>query len=83
VNYPDCDEAYIGKKRICVHHKNIPNVMAKLTAEVANKGINIDNMLNRSKGAYAYTVIDIDEGELDGAEARLRAVEGVIRVRVI
>jgi len=83
VNYPDCDAPFTGRKRICVHHKNVPNVVASLTAEVASRGVNIDNMMNRSKGAYAYTVIDIDEGELNGTEAKLRSVDGVIRVRVI
>jgi len=83
VNYPDCDAPFTGRKRICVHHKNIPNVVARLTAEVASRGVNIDNMLNRSKGVYAYTLIDVDDGELSGAAEKLRAIEGVIRVRVI
>ena len=83
VNYPDCDMTYTGKKRICVHHKNIPNVVASLTALLASRGMNIDNMSNRSKGAYAYTVIDVDDEKLNGTEENLRAVEGVIRVRVI
>jgi len=74
---------YTGKKRICVHHKNIPNVVASLTALLASRGMNIDNMSNRSKGAYAYTVIDVDDEKLNGTEENLRAVEGVIRVRVI
>ena len=83
VNYPDCDAPYTGRKRICVHHKNIPNVVARLTAEFANRGVNIDIMINRSKGVNAYTVMDIDDGALNGAEEKLRAVDGVIRVRVI
>jgi D-3-phosphoglycerate dehydrogenase len=83
VNFPDSDLPYTGKKRFCVLHKNIPNVVASLTKEVANRGVNIDNMTNRSKGPYAYTVIDVDESELTGLEDKLRGVEGVIRVRVI
>jgi len=83
VNFPDCDLPFSGKKRICVMHKNIPNVVARLTAEVASRGVNIDNMINRSKGANAYTIIDTDVSELTGVEDKLRAFEGVIRVRVI
>jgi len=83
VNYPDCILPFSGKKRFCVMHKNIPNVVASLTAEVANRGINIENMINHSKGATAYTVIDVEDSDLSGIENKLRAVEGVIRVRVI
>ncbi|MDR2649607.1 MAG: 3-phosphoglycerate dehydrogenase [Clostridiales bacterium] len=83
VNFPDCDLPYTDKKRLCVLHKNIPHVVARLTAEVADRGVNIDYMINRSKGVNAYTVIDVDENELIGIEDKLHRVEGVIRVRVI
>ncbi|MDR1001548.1 MAG: phosphoglycerate dehydrogenase [Clostridiales bacterium] len=83
VNYPDCDAPYTGKKRFCVLHKNIPHVIAGLTDALAEKGLNIDNMINKSKGAYAYTVIDVDESTADGVNERFAACEGIIRVRVI
>ena len=83
VNYPDCSLPYSGKKRLCILHKNILSVVARITAELAGRSINIDNMINRSKGINAYTVIDIDESELTGIEDKLLAVRGVIRMRII
>ncbi|MDR2750564.1 MAG: phosphoglycerate dehydrogenase [Clostridiales bacterium] len=83
VNFPDCEIPYTGRKRFCVLHRNIPNVVGPLTTAVAEKGINIDNMLNRSKGAYAYTVIDVDSTDVDGIAEKLLKVDGALRVRVI
>ena len=84
VNYPDCSLlSASGKKRFCVFHRNIPKVVARLADVFADRGVNIDNMINRSKGANAYTVIDVDDADLPGAVDNLRAVNGVVRVRVI
>ena len=84
VNYPDCSLlSASGKKRFCIFHRNIPKVVARLADVFADRGVNIDNMINRSKDTNAYTVIDVDDADLPGAEDELRAVNGVIRVRVI
>jgi len=87
VNYPDCNLLSVsGRKRFCVFHKNIPKVVARLADVFAGRGVNIDNMINRSKGTNAYTVLevdDVDDADLPGAEDDLRAVNGVVRVRVI
>ncbi len=83
VNYPDCELPYSGKKRICITHQNIPNVISHLTAVCGNKDINIDNLINKSKGSYAYTIIDVDNPSVDGLETELMSVEGVIKVRII
>lgn len=85
VNYPSCDAGVcMAKSRITVNHKNIPNMINQLTAVISNRGINIDTMINKSRGDYAYSVFDIDE-EVEGEEliAGLNAVPGVLKVRVI
>ena len=83
VNLPTCVMPYVGRRRICVIHRNIPNVVGPLTTAVAKRGINIDNMLNKSKGDYAYTTIDIDDGDIEHVKEDLVRIEGVISVRII
>ena len=83
VNFPNCDMPYTGRTRICVPHKNIPSVISAITTAVGKKNINIDNMMNKSRGDYAYTMLDVDQGDLVGLEAELMAVDGVISVRII
>ena len=83
VNFPDCELLYTGKQRICIIHKNIPKIMGKMTNAVSEKGLNIDQMKNASKGDNAYTIIDVDEGSISGIEETLAALEGVVKVRVI
>ena len=81
VNYPDAEMNAAGTK-ICVMHKNIPAIISSLTTILGDAGVNIDNMLNKSKKDYAYTMIDAADVS-DDLVAKLGAVEGVIRVRVI
>ncbi len=84
VNYPACDMGVCTKPgRITILHKNIPNTISRFTTAVANYNINISDMLNRSKGDYAYTMLDIDEATPAGLAEALEALEGVLRVRVI
>ena len=83
VNFPNCDMPYSGRKRICVPHKNVPSVISAVTATLGSKKINIDNMMNKSRGEYAYTMIDVDQNDLAGIETELLAVEGVISVRIV
>lgn len=81
VNLPDAVMNANGKK-ICIIHKNVPAVISQITTILGNDGINIDNMLNKSRKEYAYTMIDA-ASVTDKAIADINAVEGVIRVRVI
>jgi len=84
VNMPAVTVARNGGARICLIHKNVPKMIQRITAAFGELGINIDNMTNRSRGDYAYTVIDLEEKSVDaGLADSLSAVEGVIRVRVI
>ena len=83
VNFPNCEIPYIGKKRICVIHRNVARVVGPITGLFADRSINIDNMLNRNGGEYAYTMLDIDSAPIDGIEAELLNLANIIKVRVI
>lgn len=85
VNFPDCSLPYSGQKRICIIHKNVANVIGNITGLLAEKNINIDNMLNKSKGDHAYTMIDIDRdrSNLNKIEIDLEKIENIMKVRVI
>lgn len=82
VNYPDASMNAAGTK-ICVMHKNVPAVISSLTTVLGDAGINIDNMLNKSKKDYAYTMIDVSGDVSDDVIGKIKAVDSVIRVRVI
>ena len=84
VNYPNCDMGVCNKPgRVVVLHKNIPNTISRFTTAMASFGINISDMLNRSKGEYAVTMLDLDEPTPQGVSETLADLEGVFRVRVI
>ena len=84
VNYPKCDLGVCDKTtRITVCHKNIPNMIGQLTSVVAAEGINVSDMVDKSKGDYAYAIIDCDDPATEQLVSKLQAVEGVIKVRVI
>ncbi len=83
VNYPNVEMPRSAVSRICVLHQNIPSILTKITAAVADEGLNIENMTNKSKGENAYTVLDVSSTPSDDAIARISAVEGINRVRVI
>ena len=83
VNYPACDPGYTDGARLCVLHANVPNMVGSVTALLAAQGINIANMVNKSRGALAYTVIDAD-GEIGANIVKaVAAVENVYKVRLI
>lgn len=83
VNYPSVSVPRSGKTRITILHKNVPNVISNISAAVANENINIDNMVNKSRGEFAYTMLDTDTDVSDGAIEAIKALENIIRVRVI
>ena len=84
VNFPNCDMGICTKDaRITIYHRNIANMITSFTAHLGSAGINISDMNSKSKGEYAYTIIDID-GELpEDVVNKLQETEGVIRIRVI
>lgn len=80
VNLPSIHEPRTTKYRICLIHKNVPNMLAQFATLFANKHINIENMVNKAKGEYAYTMIDTQD-VVDCEE--LKNLDHVIQVRVI
>ena len=84
VNYPDCDMGVKGENtRITLLHHNVPNMIGQFTKILADDNMNIADMTNKSKGEYAYTMIDIDSDETDSVIEDLTKVKDVLRVRVI
>ena len=84
VNYPDCDMGLRGENtRIVLLHHNVPNMIGQFTKILADDNMNIADMTNKSKGGYAYTMIDIDSEVPDRVAEDLRKVKEVLRVRVI
>ena len=84
VNFPACDMGICTKAgRITILHKNIPNSLGQFTSAVAKDNINISDLLNRSKGEYAYTMLDLDDPVSDQLVEDLKKIDGVLRVRVI
>ena len=84
VNYPDCDMGLRGDKtRILVLHHNVPNMIGQISAILAKDNMNIADLTNKSKGKYAYTMIDVDSEVPDGVVEELKQIGEVLRVRVI
>ena len=84
VNYPNCDMGICTKAgRITILHKNIPNTLSQFTSALAREDINISDMLNRSRGEYAYTMFDLDHPAPQSAMDEIGKIPGVLRVRVI
>lgn len=83
VNYPAVSLGACDKHRITIMHKNIAGIVSKITSGLANEDVNIDNMVNKSKGEYAYTVIDSDTEASAEAINALKKINGIIRIRVI
>ena len=83
VNLPACELAPAEKHRISVIHKNVPNMISQIAAVMGQANVNIEHMVNRSRGDIAYTVVDsLDDVPADIAQA-LSAIEGVVRARSI
>ena len=84
VNYPNCDMGVCrAAGRITILHRNIPNSLGRFTAAIAADNVNIDGLVNKSRGEYAYTRRDFDQHPSQQVVDHLKGVEGVLRVRVI
>lgn len=83
VNFPNLKVPYEGGHRLCLIHKNVPNMIAQITSTLSAQGMNIENMGNRSRGDYAYTIVDVNEAPNDSVLQAIRGVDGMIRVRAI
>lgn len=83
VNYPAVEAERTTAHRICVLHKNVPTMLSQISGVVSEAGVNIDNMTNRSKKDYAYTILDVTEAISTACEEKIAAIDGVIRIRNI
>lgn len=84
VNYPACDMGICTKAgRIAINHKNVPNMLSQLTGVLAALNINISDMASKSKGDYAYTILDLDDVATAEAVSKIQALDGVIKVRIV
>jgi D-3-phosphoglycerate dehydrogenase / 2-oxoglutarate reductase len=84
VNYPDCEAGpFAGHQRIALHHRNVPGMVSQITTILSGQKINIVNMVNKSKGEWAYTIIDVENSTNGSLVRMLEAIENVVRVRII
>ena len=84
VNYPDCEMGiYSGGTRITILHRNVPNMIGQFTALLAEENVNITNMTNKSRGAYAYTMIDTDTEISKEMIQKLNNINEILNVRII
>ncbi|MBQ7364168.1 MAG: 3-phosphoglycerate dehydrogenase, partial [Clostridia bacterium] len=83
VNFPNVSMPVSGDKRVCVFHANVPNILSQITAVLAEAGANIENMINKSKGDNAYTMVDVTGAVNEDISAKLSAIDGIVKVRVI
>ena len=84
VNYPTCDMGVCTSTgRIAVCHKNVPAVISKITSIFGDAGINIEEMANKSRGEYAYSLFDVDKAVDDNVVEKLATAEGIIKVRIV
>ncbi len=83
VNLPEVTMPRSGQHRVCVIHKNVPNILTRITGLIADDNVNIENLLNKSRGDYAYTMLDIDEADVAQLKSEIEAIDDIIRVRII
>ena len=84
VNFPNCDMGICHTAgRITLLHKNIPNSLGQFTAAIAGENLNIAGLMNKSRGEYAYTMLDLDHPASPAVVEALKHIDGVIKVRVI
>lgn len=84
VNYPNCDAGVCNSEgRIAILHKNIPNMLNQFTGIISSMGFNISDLVNKSKGDYAYSVIDVETSLKQEVLDKLATIDGVLRVRIV
>lgn len=83
VNLPNVHQDWSGISRVCLIHKNIPAMLTKITSILSEEGVNVENLTNKSKKDYAYTMVDLNGRIKDAVADELRSIPGMIRVRVL
>lgn len=83
VNLPTLVQEWSGVSRLCIIHRNIPGAIANITGVLSKDGVNVENMTNKSKKDYAYTIVDVGSRVNDQVADEIRALDGVLRVRLL
>lgn len=83
VNLPECILPRMGGYRLSIINKNVTNMVGQITSVLAAEGYNIGHMLNKSRGSYACTLIDLDEKPSDICVEKIKNIDGILRVRII
>lgn len=83
VNLPTLVQEWSGVSRLCIIHRNIPGAIANITGILSKDGVNVENMTNKSKKDYAYTIVDVGSRVNDNVADEIRALDGVLRVRLL
>ena len=83
VNFPDSKMPRAGEERLAITHRNVPNMVRQITKEIAEEGANIVDMLNKSRGEFAYTLIDIEKEIPNTVIENIKQVEGILKVRAL
>ena len=83
VNLPTLVQPWSGVARLCVIHRNQPGLLASITGVLSKDNVNVENMTNKSKKDYAYTVVDLGSRIGDSVAGEIRALDGVLRVRLL
>ena len=83
VNFPNISMPRESGYRLAIANANVPNMLGQISTALADAGLNIHNMVNKSKGDMAFTLVDVDSPVSDAVTAHLAAIEGVLRVRYL
>jgi len=83
VNFPNCDMGVCHSPRIAIYHKNVANMISQFTTVLGESGYNISDMTNKSRGDYAYTILDLEDKVTDALVKKISKIDNVIRVRVV
>lgn len=83
VNLPALEQPWSGIARLCIIHRNIPGAIAAITKVLSDDNVNVENMTNKSRGDFAYTLVDVGSAVEESVIDDIRAIDGIIRVRVI
>lgn len=83
VNLPTLVQERSGVARLCIIHRNVPNMLASITSALSATDVNVENLTNKSRGNYAYTVVDVNAQIGDAVLGKIRSIGGILRVRAL
>ena len=83
VNFPDAVSPRESGYRVAIANANVPNMLGQISTAMASAGLNIHNMLNKSRGEMAYTLVDVDSAVPDEVVRSIKRIEGVLSVRYL